>query len=120
MMDETPYKHTYYRIKLVDRDGRYTYSSIVDLTRLSRAYGLVNVYPNPTSGDVNISLNTAKEGTLSLSIVDISGRLISHQNVSITQGEQVHTLEMNDLSEGIYFVKMVGEDMNEIIRMVKQ
>lgn len=61
----------------------------------------VNIYPNPTS-DV---LHVAADGYSTVSITNMLGQVISTKKISDTQ----FTLNVADLTSGVYFVRLQGE-----------
>ncbi len=95
----------YYRIKQVDYDGKYSYSDIAsvryDGTRET------NIYPNPTTSEVNISTS---EPT-SLQIMDIYGRVLKRQNLS----EGQNTVEISELPSGI-LIFVVGDCRFKVLK----
>jgi hypothetical protein len=56
------------------------------------------VYPNPTNGDVTLSINA--EGKATISIVDLSGKTVATSSVSIVNGKS--PIAMNNLESGVY------------------
>lgn len=100
LIDLTPYPSTYYRLKQVDADGRYNYSSIVQV-QFSRTltYGL---YPNPTKGALYLSLN-GDHKTVEVIITDVSGKNVLRKILNPT-----NTIQMNlsHLPNGSYFIKV--------------
>ncbi len=89
---------SYYRLKQVDYNGEYTYSKIVSVS--SDAPNLEwLVYPNPTTGYLNISnLGNHIE---SIDLVDIYGRKI---NTFFLTDEHI-TIDLSTQIEGIYFIQ---------------
>lgn len=65
------------------------------------------VYPNPASDLLNIDLNSWTSNSLSLRIIDVTGRLLSEQ--SGLPGEAVYVLNISNLARGAYRVE-VRED----------
>ena len=65
----------------------------------------MDVYPNPTSDNVNINISQIpEEGKLQL--IDITGRILLSQDLnSLTSGNEIE-LNTKDLSDGIYFIKL--------------
>jgi hypothetical protein len=96
-----------YRLKMVDLDGKFKYSKIINIENYGQTLplGAGGLYPNPTSDYFSISGNEPFE---KLQIVDISGRLVKeflHQNDN--------KYGLNGLVGGVYLVKLVGG--NELI-----
>jgi hypothetical protein len=67
-----------------------------------------NRYPNPTTGKTQIDYTIEKTSTVTITLIDVTGRTIrTLLNTQMQAGK--HTLEVNDLSglsTGSYFYKM--------------
>lgn len=74
----------------------------------------VSVYPNPTSGDITIELNNNSEKTVQ--VMDVTGRVIS----SSTSTEAVVRINLANVSNGIYYVKIQSNASVEVVKVVKQ
>jgi hypothetical protein len=60
------------------------------------------LYPNPFSNQVNIQIDYALKGILSISIVDIYGRVVLEQTV-LSKNDSIITFETQDLKTGMYY-----------------
>jgi hypothetical protein len=97
--DHTTYKGiTYYRLKMVDLDGSFSYSRIVWLSRDGK--GSINIYPNPVNYLVNLSLDSGLVNSQA-KLYDASGTLI--KTISITSNEQ--KINVRTLPSGLYILK---------------
>jgi hypothetical protein len=68
------YGNNYYRLKMVDNDGHYSYSRIINLVASANQSEL-SLYPNPASGQVLVS-HPSRADDAQLSVVDMTGKLI--------------------------------------------
>jgi hypothetical protein len=103
-----------YRLVQEDLNGNKTYS-VVRTVKLS-AQSVSNVFPNPSTGEINISrTNDGKK--MNIQVLDQSGRVISQVN-NITDANY----RMNLPQPGIYSIKMVYPETGEqsIERIVVQ
>ncbi|MEO8762456.1 MAG: M4 family metallopeptidase [Bacteroidia bacterium] len=76
----------------------------------------VFIYPNPAHN--NISVNVG-ENTTSVSVVDVIGQTIIGEQ-KITNGQQTQTLDITNLADGIYFMKVNSTDnQTKVIRFIK-
>ena len=102
----------YYRLKLVDKDGSYTYSNTVllkgDATNSTTA--VIAMYPNPVADHLNIVINAKENNNISLIVNDMNGRLISSQNVQLVPGTNSMQVNVSHLAKGTYAVKIVTAD----------
>ena len=71
---------------------------------------LLSIYPNPTSSDFSISMNSY----FTYEILNTSGQL-----VLIGQANDQEIVSMNDVENGIYFVKVTVNDRVETIKLIK-
>ncbi len=96
----------YYRLKMIDADGRFNYSKTV-ATRLNNNFSNALVYPNPTSAALNIKLTQALTTNTTLVITDVTGRLLKQQNIS--RGLFSINVDIATLPAGRYFIKINDE-----------
>jgi len=69
----------------------------------------LRIYPNPTSGQVTISLNNAKETTYRLQIIDLFGRDVVTEQVTAPNGNLVEKVNLSTFAAGIYLVQLVSD-----------
>lgn len=94
----------YYRIKVVDKDGTYSYSNIVIInTRLST---VLSVFPNPAVGSITITHPGISTKT-QLIIYNAMGAIV--KNINLVQGATQTTVNVEDLTKGIYTISCTGE-----------
>jgi len=87
-----------------------TPGSFTTLLRMGELDETVNVYPNPASNQINITGITGNDITIQL--VNSVGQMIySKQNIALA-GDATETIELSDISSGIYIVMIQnGEKM---------
>lgn len=64
----------------------------------------VSLHPNPSNGDVFIGINSLVDDVYSVTIADITGRLISETEMVCFSGENEMQLNVDGLKKGIYVV----------------
>ncbi|UTW65688.1 S8 family serine peptidase [bacterium SCSIO 12643] len=62
----------------------------------------IKIYPNPNQGSFQINWGNYSAESTQISIYDISGRLVHHQNINTNQTPYIKT----DLSSGVYFIRI--------------
>lgn len=106
--DTDPYTGiSYYRLKQVDQDGKYTYSNVVSVN-LTENEGTFTFYPNPLKFNetLNVSLNVSKGEEVLVVLYGPDGKEV-YSKVILTQqeGENVYAIDLEGkLSSGIYLV----------------
>ena len=103
--------NVYYRLKQVDIEGKYTFSSIVKL-----ALGMntsVAVYPNPFSDNFNISFSANKTATASLRLVNVTGQLVFSKSIMVNQGNNsILVNNLPSIKPGIYYMSISNAELN--------
>ncbi|WP_020536378.1 T9SS type A sorting domain-containing protein [Lewinella cohaerens] len=86
----------YYRLKQMDYDGQFTYSSVTAITFTRK--GAINVYPTATNGMINIV--TEDEGSSLVKVFHINGSLMKQQTFD---GNSL-PLDISSLPNGTYLI----------------
>ncbi|KAA3644296.1 MAG: T9SS C-terminal target domain-containing protein [Bacteroidetes bacterium] len=69
------------------------------------------LYPNPSSNEINSSFYLHQAQTLEIKVMDIQGKLVFSQTKKIyPKGYNKIKLSVNHLKNGIYFLRIFGED----------
>ena len=69
----------------------------------------MSVYPNPTNSIVNARINGVK-GETSIYVVNIAGQVVAKDNVTLDGGEYIYSREVRNLTPGVYFIQVKGEN----------
>jgi len=104
----------YYRLKQVDNDGKFSYSQIISVV-FDGANRLI-VYPIPAVSVLNIK---GMDGSANYHLIinDIKGNTVAETNVSNTSA---YTWNIERISKGFYYLKIISNDKISTIKFVKQ
>lgn len=91
----------YYRLKMVDLDGSFSYSSVVQIKQQASAKRGIQVYPNPASHTLNIQQLSKGEKVI---VTEASGRVL----YQFTAVNGTNTINVAQWAKGTYFVQIVG------------
>ena len=109
LIDPTPnIGNNYYRIKQVDKDGRFHYSKTINIV-LNKP-SLVQVYPNPAKEYITVKLSYAP-GNYIIQVTDAAGRGL--EQVSINGSSELK-LDARKWSKGIYFLNLYDVNNNKL------
>jgi hypothetical protein len=70
--------------------------------------GRLLLFPNPAKGEVTIRLQQPGDEIYSLEIIDLSGRIVVSEQVIPLSGQLTVKLNVENLSSGIYMLKLAG------------
>ncbi|QMU66506.1 MAG: S8 family serine peptidase [Flavobacteriaceae bacterium] len=69
--------------------------------------GSISVFPNPSTGEINVSVDTSLNDAMVLQLYDLQGRLIyASKDNTITTGFFSKKIDVNAISNGIYLLKI--------------
>ena len=74
----------------------------------------INIFPNPSTGFVNIDLSGLNEAATSLSITDMTGKIV----LDMTPDSETVNIDLNDVAKGVYFVKVSTQDKHRVQKIV--
>lgn len=66
-----------------------------------------------------VSFETIQSQSLQLDILDATGKVILRNNVTLNSGNQKLQIPINGLSQGMYFIKVVGNQIQGVSQFVK-
>ncbi len=81
------------------------------LNNVTEANAGINVFPNPTSGTLNIKWNTTNAGNGSVVITDVTGRQVLTAAIDMTQAGSM-PLSLTGISNGIYMISIQADGVN--------
>ncbi len=101
----------YYRIKQIDLNGAFSYSSVVELDLITPiTFSLSQNFPNPFNPSTTISYQIAKQGLVSLVVYNVLGKEVATLvNEVKSAGKYEIKFDASNLSSGIYFYKLTAD-----------
>lgn len=77
----------------------------------------IQIYPNPTEGDLNISIsNVSYDNQISIALYDMNGKLIRKEN---TATERVN-INISDAPNGIYIMQIMIDEKVTTWKIIKK
>lgn len=109
----------YYRLRIVDNNGSFSYSNVVTVRPASKP-GRVTVQPNPVSSSAVVVVNASVAETARWEIVDINGKPVLSNTISLVKGDNSFTLSIGSLPAGSYYLKLTGNNISQSVKLQKQ
>ncbi|MBE7169887.1 MAG: T9SS type A sorting domain-containing protein [Williamsia sp.] len=95
--DNAPLAVNYYRLKMIDQKGQFTYSQVVKMIQTNKRF---TISPNPATNLVSV---TGLDGSgTTIQLMDVNGKLLEQVK---TTGLQ-HTFYLTKYPKGVYHIKV--------------
>jgi hypothetical protein len=109
---------TYYRLKQVDLDGKFTYSNVLSLNLKNTAQW--KLYPNPVKDVATIELNLTASSKVNVQVISRDGKMVINSNKGIlNQGTQQIFVDTKGLAKGSYVVRVKTDATTYSIPIIK-
>jgi hypothetical protein len=111
----------YYRIKQVDLDGQFDYSEIKLAKRAKGKEFQVSVYPTKIleNGRITIEAKNIDKSQISLSIMDVSGKVIYTNSYNPSNDSLREEIELYLLSSGVYFIEISNGQGRDVVKVLR-
>jgi len=101
----------FYRIKTVDKDGKFVYSNVIRI-EITTPNELL-VYPNPATTDkIKIRYNAVSNAKYQAVIINANGQIVRQENLSeLMNGQDIY---IGNLAKGIYTIRLIDDNKGNI------
>ena len=106
----------YYKLKMVDKDGKFTYSNVIVIT-INYLQTKFTVVPNPVKNIITI-FSSKMANNVKVSLLDISGKLLYKSMKDFSRGEEMQ-IDVTNFSKGAYIVSLQNKDLLVKIKVLK-
>ncbi|MFZ4622022.1 MAG: FG-GAP-like repeat-containing protein [Bacteroidota bacterium] len=120
-IDKTARGTLNYRLKQIDRDGKFTYSQTVEVTTVApTVFALSQNYPNPFNPSTTIEFTLQTSGLTSLKVYDAIGREVATLVNEVLEAGVYHqrTFDASRLTSGVYFARLTSSGKVQIKKML--
>jgi len=115
------FKIVYYRLKMVDLDGKYNYSKIIAI-KLNGSMTASNftVYPNPFVTDFKVSISSKENVMATFRILSFDGKEILNRQIGVQKGDNIIVLkDFGTLARGSYILEVTTPTDKFINKIMK-
>lgn len=104
--DNNPMPGTnYYRLKMVDVNGRVFYSSILSLINAQTGITVMPVSPNPViNKNVDLEISAAQSMLFNVQVLDMPGRVLYQKSCNLAAGFNRVPLQLGAMASGTYLL----------------
>jgi len=110
---------TFYRLKIVDRDGKFRYSDIVSI-QMTFSSTLV-IAENPFDASLKITINSLRSEKIDLKLYDAAGKLVAKKIFTSNQG--INLVQFNNLKQlpkGSYLLEVMSREQRSTKKLIKK
>lgn len=109
----------YYRLVLADMDGQQRFTEIKSI-RLENLRNILTLQVNPLQSEVVVNYVSTIAGTLHIRIIDVTGRSVLAEQVSVKNGTNQIKLQTAGLAKGIYAITVYSNDRNSVTKQFQK
>jgi hypothetical protein len=111
--------HNYYRLKMVDNRGAFTYSEVRDINFKDLSANSVLVVPNPANNSSIIQIKTDKDQTINYILANSVGQVIRTGKANVINGINNIALRLKGVPPGTYLLSVNGQSIMQNVKITK-
>lgn len=109
----------YYRIKQVDKDGKFTYTETKKLPVYGKEFSF-EIVGNPVKGNnLKIGIESTNNAKGTLKIFDVNGKQVYHANIQWSTGYTEQVLHLPILSQGTYIANLITISNQYLVKFIR-
>jgi len=98
---------SYYRLRMVDKDGSFAYSNIVVLKQ-EATVGTISLFPSPATDFTIVSISTTEAENITLRMVNKEGKVLLTRNEKVASGTtNIRLGQLDQYAAGTYYLQVV-------------
>jgi hypothetical protein len=118
--DESPeVGDNFYRLKMIDIDGSFTYSQTIVITNkdAENYQDLISkIYPNPANQILFIDYQSSSNSNIKLKIYDALGQEMLMDKLVTRKGNQQFKLDVSQFANGVYIINIQDENTGKVMQ----
>jgi hypothetical protein len=111
----------YYRLKMIDEDGKITFSRTVAVMNGVNGLLLTSLVPAIITGTATLTITSSHQQKLDILIIDMQGKIVRKQNLNLSAGNTNIEIPAGTFRTGLYqLVGITDKGKTNLIRFFKQ
>lgn len=113
-------KMYYYKLKQQDLNGDFSWTYIVAamITNDGSLFSVSDFFPNPTTHNSSVVVNSTTEKEITITMVDNLGRVVMDKTVNIFPGQSTIDFESQNYADGAYFAFFTSDNFKATKKLV--
>lgn len=112
-------KINYYRLKMIDKDGHFEYSTTILLNSTFNTLPF-SILTNPVHNSLDMQFGNIPGGHTEIRLLDITGRLLQRWTETVDAGQRIRIPLNGSISQGIYTVQVVQGNNQFVGKIIKE
>lgn len=110
----------YYRLKQLDKDGKFSFSAIKTLKLPSEKSFSLSLLENPIKDEIKLVVNATIESDMTINVTNNNGQLITNRKITVKQGVNNLIIPANKLARGVYYISVQSASEKQTLSILKQ
>jgi hypothetical protein len=106
----------FYRIRSIDNDSKYIYSSILTL-KGAESDVVMKAFPSPVQSQLTVQHSSATNNS-KIDVLSVDGRL--YKSIALAAGSQQTSVDLSSAKSGIYIIRLITDYTIQSIKVTKQ
>ncbi|RYF38013.1 MAG: T9SS type A sorting domain-containing protein [Chitinophagaceae bacterium] len=112
---------SYYRLKMVDADGKFSYSKIIAVRKIGTQEALLSISPNPATSNPVLNIRSLEAGVASIAILNMQGGVMAVESTPVSKGDNPVVLQaVSQLAASVYHVRVTLNSKTSVVRLIVQ
>ena len=117
---DNPSGTTFYRLKIIRRNGSASYSAIISIIRnIDGVLSQLHIFPNPATDQLKVSTLLKKAASVQISIFNVSGQRVFDSRMRFPAGYTTIPVTSSQLANGIYWIVVEAEGLKHRRKFIK-
>ena len=80
----------------------------------------ISMYPNPSDGIVNITINPIKSKTIKITLSNSNGKIVLEKNLVPSEDNITNSVDISTLPKGMYIVRIASDNQEQFRKIIKK
>jgi Concanavalin A-like lectin/glucanases superfamily/PKD domain/Secretion system C-terminal sorting domain len=105
--DAAAFGVTYYRLKQLDASGHWTYSNTISIVSEAKTENLLEIFPNPTDGLLNVNFASNSTQSIDIELVNALGQVVQRHVQAAEMGANRFSMQLLGQVSGMYTLRVM-------------
>ncbi|OFX43779.1 MAG: hypothetical protein A2046_05165 [Bacteroidetes bacterium GWA2_30_7] len=87
---------------------------VVGISEKNNSLNKINIFPNPCSDKLNLSIYVEKSADIVIQLYDIEGKIIQVYDLGVQQGTIEKNISVSNLAKGKYFINIITDGVSAV------